>query len=318
MRIWIENSSRNANDLKGKSLFCKRLGDELKRRNIDVVDGDAKADVSLNVIRIKHRQSRVKILRLDGVWHDTAKDWRRKNKAIAESLRRADGVVYQSEFARNMGDRYLGSARCPSRVIFNASDPRIYERTMPARFSDKGVFVAFSKWRPHKRLRDIICSFLQANIDDGRLLVLGNIERSGLSDREAREFFSRDNIDYLGMLPQSILMPVLKGCTGSIHLCWFDACPNSVVEAICAGVPVITNNVGGTWEIVGPSGGYVCNIDEPYDFEPVDLYKPPEIDRTVVAEAMRKCAAERPKVNCGHVDIRNVADHYLDFIRDIL
>lgn len=318
MKVWIENSSRSANELKGKSLFCKRLSDEFKRRNIEVVDSDVGADVSINVIRIKHKKSKKKILRLDGVWHDTGKNWKSKNVSIATSVQRADGVIYQSEFARNMCEKYLGVATCPTKVIFNGSLPEIYDAITPAVFDKKNIFITFSKWRPHKRLRDTIHSFLKANIPDSKLLVMGGVERSGLSIKEAHRLFSHKDVEYLGMLPQSYLMPILKACVGSIHLCWFDACPNSVVEAICAKVPVITNNVGGTWEIVAPSGGYICNIDKPYNFEPVDLYDPPKIELDVVAKNMRRCVKERPIIKSEHVNIKNVAEQYLNFISEIL
>jgi glycosyltransferase involved in cell wall biosynthesis len=318
MKIWIENSSKPVSELTGKSLFCKRLANELTKRGVEVTDKDEPVDISLNVIRIKHRRAKVKVLRLDGVWHDTGKDYVRKNEGIIASQKKADGVVYQSNFARAMGHKYLGEPRCPSTVIPNGSDPALWAKVKPADFNGKKAFIAFSKWRPHKRLRDIIYSFLQADVKDSMLLIAGDARRSGLKLNEAQTLFSRPNIEYLASLPQALLMPILKGCTASIHLCWFDACPNSVVEAICAGVPVVTNNVGGTWEIVAPSGGYVCAIDEPYDLEPVDLYHPPAIDRSIVAQAIRKAAVERPKINCDRVDIRNVADQYLRFMEALL
>ena len=316
MRVWIENSSQHVDKLKGKSLFCKRLSQEFIKLGVEVVDGTQAADISLNVIRIKHHRSKKKLLRIDGVWHDTAKNFRQKNKALSQSIKEADGVVYQSEFARNMADRYLGVAKCPTRVIFNGTDPEIYN-IESAKFNKK-VFIAFSKWRPHKRLRDIIKSFLLADIKNSQLLIIGNVDNCGIPKHEFDTLIKHKDIEYIGSLPQSKLIPILKGSTASIHLCWFDACPNSVVEAICAGVPVITNNVGGTWEIVAPSGGFVCNVDKPYDLNPVDLYNPPKIDRNLIAQAMIKCAENRPVINNTHVNIKNTAKEYLEFMREIL
>ena len=136
MKIWIENSSKPVDQISGKSLFCRRLADEMRRRGVDVTDNrDDATDFSLNVIRIKHRRSRYAILRLDGVWHDTAKDFESKNRAIAKSLRDADAVVYQSEFSRNMCEKYLVVADCPSTVIFNGSDPKLYSNIKRANFA---------------------------------------------------------------------------------------------------------------------------------------------------------------------------------------
>ena len=126
------------------------------------------------------------------------------------------------------------------------------------------------------------------------------------------------SIKFLGHVPQDVLASYLKTSIASIHLCWFDSCPNSVIESIIAGVPVISNNVGGTWEIVGPSGGYVCDVDSPYDMSPVDLYNPPQINRGRIAAALRDCVKKQPSVKKDRVLINNIADQYLQFMKELL
>lgn len=319
MKIYIPNCFSDPNKLKGKSLFCYRLGTALEEKGIDITDdSNINVDVSLNIIGIKHEKSRIKLLRLDGVWHDTGKAFVKKNKGMIASLKRADGVVYQSQFSRNMCDRYLGEPISPCRVIPNGSYPGYYHQVKAEVFNGKKVFITFSKWRPHKRLRDIIHSFLLANVPNSILLVAGDTTRSGVDREELDYFFNLSSIQYVGNVEQRMLASLLKASIASIHLCWFDSCPNSVVEALCAGTPVICNNVGGTWELVGPSGGFVCDIDSPYDMNPVDLYHPPKINRRVVAEAIRECAKKRPVVNNDFVNIDNVAERYLEFIEEIL
>lgn len=319
MKVWIENSDKNSNQLKGKALFCNRLGTALKKKGVEVIaDPSVKTDISINVIRLKHHNSKIRILRLDGVWHDTAKKFKEKNKNIAQSLHRANGVVYQSHFSRRMGDRYLGEAKVPTVVIPNGSDAYYYEKIKPAKLRQKNIVIAFSKWRPHKRLRDIIMSFMLADIQDGILIIAGDLSRSGLSKIEIESYTKHPSIHYVGNLPQKKLASFLIAAKASIHLCWFDSCPNSVVEAIVAGVPVVCNNVGGTWELVMPSGGYICAIDTPYDMRPVDLYRPPKIDKGKVAEQLIKCIKEEPKVNKEHVLIENIANQYLKFMMELI
>ena len=319
MKVWIENADEDYRVLKGKSLFCRRLAGAMRKKGIFVTGRDQmKVDVSLNVIRLKHSNSRVRVLRLDGVWHNTAQDFKKKNRALKESIHHAHGVVYQSQFSRNMCDKYLGEPKCPTRVIHNGSDVEFYKNISPASYDCEFPVLAFSKWRPHKRLRDIIGSFLMADIPNSKLYIAGLLDKSGMSPNEAHSYVNMPNIEYLGMLSQDILMPMLKGASASIHLCWFDACPNSVVETICAGVPVICNNVGGTWEIVLPSGGYVCDVDSPYDLNPVDLYNPPKIDRKVVAETLKACIKGKPVIHNDHVNINNIADEYIKFFEELL
>lgn len=350
MRVWIETCDTPIDKLSGKGLFCRRLADALRERGVTVTaDRTELTDFALCLIRLTKVRAAKKILRIDGVWHDTGKNWRKKNFPIKDSLYKADGVIYQSEFARNMGDRYLGEPNCPTTVIPNGSLPgkthsspvaqnRVF--TPPAtgvrpaagcwrnqtgdgaapqseNGGEKPLFLAFAKWRPHKRLREVILAYLSARIPGSELVVAGDLTNSGLTAEELKRYFFRPNhthIKHLGHLNQTELAGLLARAAASIHLCWFDACPNSVVEAICAGVPVITNNVGGTWEIVLPSGGYVLPLDQPYDFEPVDLYSPPKIDHEKVAAAMRHCVASPPRITCDHVDINHIADRYINFM----
>lgn len=320
MKMFIEKSSLSINKIGGKALFCRRLADEFRKvGGIDITDDEnSEADVSLNVIRIKHQKSKVKILRIDGVWHDTAKNYRHKNRAIQINLRQADGVIYQSYFAKAMADEYLGEVSCPTKVIYNGSDPSYYEKIKSLTPSEGKVVIAFSKWRPHKRLRDIIESFLLAGIENGLLVVAGDTTKSGLLPREFVEYNQNPSVQFIGNIPQFDLASYLVVSKASIHLCWFDACPNSVVEAICAGVPVICNNVGGTWEIVGPSGGYICMVDREYDLNPVDLYNPPRIDRHLVAENIVRALKEEPVIINRHVNIKNIAGQYLQFIKELI
>ena len=318
MKVWIESSRVNPNKISGKALFGYRLGQALEKKGVTVVDGTATADVSINIIRIKHRKSKVKILRLDGVWHNTGQDYIKKNEAIQRSIRKADGIVFQSQFSSRMGERYLGTPLCPVKVIYNGSDPDFYEKADPILPLHKHLIVAFSKWRPHKRLRDIIKSFLLAEIPDSVLYVAGDLDNSGISSKQKIRLMGEDNIRFIGKKNQRELASYLKVAKASLHLCWFDSCPNSVVEAIVAGVPVVCNNVGGTPELVEPSGGYVCDIDRPYDMEPVDLYHPPEIDRWKVASQLIKAVNEQPVVKKDHVLIDNIADQYLKFMEELL
>ncbi len=313
MIIHIENSSKDINTLKGKSLFCNKLARVFKKQGITIIDDiNAYADVSINVIRIKHQKSRIRILRLDGIWHDTGKNYKQKNLSIKNDLLRSDAVVYQSQYAKQMADKYLGKANKPTAVIFNGSEIQKYQQ------HKTNHFITFSKWRPHKRLQDTIKSFLLAGIPNCKLMIAGDYQNSGMSQEQFGKYIHHPSIVYIGNVDQKMLTHYLQSAIGSIHLCWFDACPNSVVEALCQNVPVITNNVGGTRELVEPSGGYICGIDKPYDMNPVDLYHPPKMKHQLVANAIWKCYEERPKVLNDHLDIEKIAEQYLTFIKGLL
>jgi len=146
---------------------------------------------------------------------------------------------------------------------------------------------------------------------------VGDLTNSGISANILKKYLATKRVTFTRILTQDELVPLLRACDCSIHLCWFDSCPNSVVEALCAGVPVVCNNVGGTPELVQLAGGYICDVDKEYDMKPVDLYRPPKIDRSVVARSIRECVKTRPIVNSRFLDIGRVALEYLRFFNEV-
>jgi hypothetical protein len=71
-------------------------------------------------------------------------------------------------------------------------------------------------------------------------------------------------------------------------------------------------------ELVKPSDGFVCDIDTPYNMEPIDLYHPPPIDRRKIAEKIELCCRYRISVKNDHVLIQNTAKQYLDFMKELV
>ena len=296
----------------GKGFFCLRLAKSLSAMGHKIVKHASDShDVSLHIVKIREGKGK-KVLRLDGVCHNNAMNIKVKNKELARALRGADGVVYQSEFSKKLCDKYLGKFKGPTCVISNGADPAFYNNIAPQPLKTRNNFISASRWRPHKRLPDIIESFRLAAIEDSCLYVAGDLSKI----RTRHKDFS-GNIVYLGKIGQKALGAYLKACKGFVHLCWFDNCPNAVVEAIVAGVPVITNNVGGTHEIVRPSGGIICEIDKPCDLSPVRLYHPPVVDQKRIADAMLRCVEDQMEVTCDHVHIDSIASRYSKFFEEL-
>ena len=322
--LWIDGfTTMDPDQSGGKSLFCYRLGRCMQDQGMMEVTDDRtrRVDFSLNVIQIHNPNARKKILRLDGVWHDTGKDYKAKNVGMQRALRNCDAVVYQSQFAKRMADTFLGKPDVPTAVIPNGTNLNLYPEAIPFQH-DGPVFLAVSKWRPHKRLEDTIEAFLLAAIPNALLVIAGDLSKSGVSENRMRQYHRNPSLRFVGHVPQYALANLMKAAYASIHLCWFDACPNSVVEALSFGVPVITNNVGGTRELVELAtfdSRLICEVDQPYNLEPVDLYHPPKIDRRKIAQAIRLCHDDvRPTVNRQAVSIERVASQYHTFMEGLL
>jgi len=276
------------NPTSGKGHFIKRLAAELPNHGVELVfDPKKPHDIYLAVNSFKHKTKAPKVLRVNGVYNNTDIPYKKMNEEIAIQCRKADGIVYQSEWSKQMHNKYVGTYKVPTDVIFNGA--KIFE-TEPL----QGIsFCAVSRWRPHKRLADIQKAFNLASIPDSTLWISNKTK-------------------------QTTVELALRSSVALIHLCWQDANPNSVVESLTMGTPVITNNVGGTQELIKPGCGKVCEIDAPYDMRPVKLYKPPPIDHRIVAEAMWESLSWPRVVNNGHVDIRNIAMQYKFFLEGVL
>ncbi len=300
----------------GKGFFCRRLGASLETMGCRIVDDASSADIQVHNFKIRTKARGLKIVRFAGVNHDVNINYKRSNAPLSTALQACDGVVYQSQHAKRMCDRYLGAARVTSAVIFNGADQAFAARIKPADRLFPVTYIAFSRWRRFKRLPEIIEAFLAAGVPESGLIIAGDVREAGLGKR-LRVYKQRKDIVFLGKLSQEALASHLKNCVASIHLSPFEGCPNSVVEALVAGVPVICTNIGGTPEIVGPSGGTVCSLDKPYDGSPVDLKRPPKIDISVAAKAIFDHRQSR-SVRVDHVRIDVIASKYLDFFKRVL
>ena len=315
MRINL-NYDESGKGTAGKSKFLNRLAVQLSCEGHRVTNAPfEKVDVALHSVKVKSVKASVNVLRLDGVYFDTKLDYRKKNQSIRQSFRLADGIVYQSQWAKAMCDRYLGKFDGPTAIILNGADPCFYQLYTKSITTCNYLFFAAARWRSFKRLKDIIESFVLAEIPDSELYVAGDLKKS---DVRAEDYKQHRNIKFCGVLNNDKLAYYLKNCTAFLHLSRFDACPNGVVEAVAAKAHTICGNISGTREIVEPSGGTICDIEQPYDMKPIDVYNIPKIDRQKVVCAMWYSIQTSKEINNSHVDIVNISHQYSNFFLQLL
>jgi len=298
----------------GKGRFAQRLVKVWREIGVDVTtDSRIKADIALHIGRMNYKsKARKHVLRVGPANIDTNMNWKKINREKAASVKAADAIVYQSKYSRKIYHNLVCRPDKPEIVIFNGADPRDYEvepliKTDPERVS----FLASTRvWLKQKRLKQIIRAFLEAEIPKSTLYVCG--DTLGYD----KKYGHHGNIIFEGNVKDDMIAVYYRTCHAMIHLTWVDACPNSVVEAQVAGLPVIHTDQGGTKEIVKCG----CEIkDKPFKYKPVDLNKPPKIDRKELISAMRKIIDS--KVLCDNVEhlyIQNIARQYLNFFKKLL
>ena len=287
----------------GPGIFISRLMQILSiKYGVKIVE--RKADVYLTGMTFEKPApcSRV-VYRVDGCYYDKSVHmYHHRNKAIKKGIKSHQGVIYQSLFSQQLTKAILGVFNSNSTIINNGFDQSVIERVQPIGKNCKWLFVSSAKWRVTKRPQSIINGFLEANIPDSKLVLLGDGE--SLHPR----------ITYTGFQPQSEVFKYYKAADAMIHMCFLDSCSNSVVEGLSFGMPVICNNTGGTPELVGKDG-IIIKCDS-YDFGMVNKVED-NIPPNLIAEALHKFVQNPFRVSRPDLDINVIADKYYKFLTDI-
>ena len=287
----------------GKEKFLIRLSNAMKDLGVTITN--KKPDIYLRMAdKDRHSKATVNVLRLDGLWFNTDQSYYNRNKKILKAIKKSDALVYQGQFCKDAYRRFLGVKKKEYSIITNGADPNdFYVRDR------KNFFIANCRWRPHKRLKDTIKSFLLANEKglDADLIITG---KPDYVKKHAR-------IKYVGWQNSFQLKTLLSNAIASLHLTWLDWCPNAMIEAIVACCPVIYTNSGGHNEI--GEGFGISITDTQWKFKACKLYEPPKIDRSVVAGSMIKMQSEQVLIEDNqkfHID--NIAKLYLEYFKCLL
>ena len=229
---------------------------------------DENPDVQLSSIKIRQDHRVPTVLRLDGIIYDAAVDWKAENTNIERSYKRANAVIFQSETCMQFAHKYFGRQHSSydEYIIHNGVDREKWYS--PIEHDDQIRIVSCANWRRWKRLPEMIEVFqhFKENYKKSTLYIIGEMRRG------AKEILSPDVV-YMGKMSPYEIRKFYQVCDLYLHLAKNDSCPSSVVEAIGAGIPVITTNAcGGATEMSMLAGGYVANGDY-QSFEPHFLYK---------------------------------------------
>lgn len=246
------------------------------------------------------------VLRLDGIYFDTAADFVSQNKNILRCYLQALGVVFQSEYCKELIFRFFG-AHDNYQIIHNGADLEYIESVDPMqnelteRFDN--IWCCASSWyynnnpqtpRRWKRLQQNVEFFKRYAASNDCLIVAGNVAPADRSQD--------DRIFYVGRLEPIDLFSLYKAAKYFIHLASPDACPNVVVDARASGCQVVCSSLGGAKEIAGPNALVVT--EERWDYTPMELNGDRLLDLTNITK------------NCynAEMDMRQTARKYESFL----
>ena len=285
---------------KGPFIFASRLKDELEKQG-NIFNPDSKN--RLSIITGRYKKGSNNILRLDGLYLDsrnTKGNSSALNRRIFKCHKSYDHIVYQSEFSRSCYEAFTKKQR-PNSIIYNGAPEYFFKKRKPIDKPEgfEKVVIASSKWRRHKRIEEAIAAFQSPKLKDVALVILG-----GYKSIDSPNIFS------LPRVKPNKLPNYLQMADAMIHLSWLDWCPNSVVEGLASGLPVLCSHNGGTKELV-KEDGIVIQLEEDYKIgEEVPLYRPPKVDIEIISDAVLRLI-EMPKIKTREdLKIKNTALSY--------
>lgn len=201
----------------------------------------------------------------------------------------ADRVVYQSEFARRWWEQTYGETRVPSSVVYNGVDLDLFRPGRAATLPEDRVRVLL--------VEGSITGGYELGLDHALNLVLELAQRLDSAHSQYGDW--QVELTVVGHVGKEIKIAIQSGLSKSrpasdVSLNWVGvvnsqqiaqidrsahlfysadinaACPNSVIEAMACGTPVIAYDTGALPELVGAGAGKVT----PYGGDPWQLEEP--------------------------------------------
>jgi glycosyltransferase involved in cell wall biosynthesis len=198
-------------------------------------------------------------------------DWRKMNAIMATAYHRADYVFWQSEFCRRAADRFLGEREGRGEVLFNAIDTQHRFRPAVVKVDRPFTFLLTGRIDKHLsyRLESSIAG-LRAAHDAGlycRLIVAGWVDGSVLAANRqlAQNFGVAAYVNFLGAYTQETAAAIYRTADAYIMTKYLDPCPNTVIEAMACGLPILYSASGGVPEQVGFDAGVSMPVPESWD-----------------------------------------------------
>lgn len=322
--------------LGGPASFRARLASGLARRGIQTTQdpSDPRCRAALvigatrqvgDLLRLRKRGLRL-VQRLNGM------NWvhRRKSTGLRHYLRAewanfglsfirrwlADRVVYQSTFARQWWQTVHGAVRAPGRVIYNGVDLDAFrpEANQERPADCKRILLVEGRLGGGYEIGlqnavGLVRLLAERGSSPVELMVVGQVP-DGL--RRGSEIEAPGLIRWQGVVARDEIARIDR----SAHLLFSAdlnaACPNSVIEALACGLPVIGFATGSLPELVEGDAGRVVPWGSNYwKLEPPDLHGLAEAAEGVLAEQARFSAAARARAEEAF-GLETMVDRYLD------
>lgn len=209
---------------------------------------------------IKSKGGKV-IQRLDGIYYPTqhGDEYLSRNEPIKNIYQNyADFIVFQSEYSKKQCVYMFGEkTKSEYTLILNGVDNSIFFPSQSHVFNKKIKFVSTGNFRKTLMLEPIIKA-LELLQSDG---ILFEYHIVGKVIPEITNLLERNFVTYHGEKEAKYIAELLRNSDALLHSQLNDLCPNSVIEAIGTGLPVVAFNSGGVRELLSFSEDTLAEVN---------------------------------------------------------
>lgn len=185
------------------------------------------------------------------------------NRLLAFIRRRlADRIIYQSEFSQTWWNRVFGPTTLPSSIVYNGIDLEGYTPQGPKgppEDHDRILLVEGRLTGAYARGLETAVRLAQA-VQKGQerrveLMVVGEV--SPAIQARAKAMAPDVLITWWGVVPRTQIPAIDRSAHVLFSADLNAACPNSVIEALACGLPIVAYNTGALIELVNEGAGEI-------------------------------------------------------------
>jgi len=212
------------------------------------------------------------VLNQNGVFYPGwyAGNWRNMNAQMAHAYHHADYVFWQSNFCRRAANKFLGQREGPGEILFNAVDTNLFVPN-DKKSSEMFTFLLTGNINKHLSYR-VESSLLGLKVArdsglDAKINIAGILSKEVLEIAHAliKKLRLSKYVIFLGQYSQKSAPAIYQSADAYIMTKYLDPCPNTVLEAMSCGLPIIYSDSGGVPELVGKAAGVGLAVPEVWE-----------------------------------------------------
>lgn len=265
----------------------------------------------LNGMNWVHRQTRT------GIKHFLRAE---VNNWILKTIRgMADQIVYQSNFTQGWWNRTYGETKNPGRVIYNGVNLDVFNprgASMPPTDRTRILLVEGNLGSGYEGGLDSAVQMAKLlskrQNDPVELMVVGSVP----ANLQISYLGNGVDIVWKGLVKREAIPAIDR----SAHLFFSSdinaACPNSVIEALACGLPVIGYDTGSLSELVTAECGAVARYgSDPWKLQKPDIHALADAAQQALINHAQKRAAARTRAEQQY-NIERIVDQYIKVLID--